>query len=354
MPTITLSRDQIIDRYQERIAANKGRKLTSQERDRLIELFIERLQAVQDPDAISALCKAEIALLEQGYPQSSVSKNWLPKYRHAIQAAIRSGKLPLIDDQTCHRLPYEKMGVRYEARQHYALTHLKYDQETYARIAAQTIAKNNLKQDQLQPVQLERFLETAQRLLKSNDPYELVVALAAVTGRRFSEVIERGVFEPAEHLYEVLFRGQLKKRDTSSEATFLTPTLLPASEVVIAFERFRGMPPIQAMQGLTPVVINAQMNGVVNSVVAQQFEESEIIPVLKGESRVTIHNLRGVYGEIAVHFLLPTESRGSSVCATATGPSDPIERTATTEKFRSDRALFPLLPRGCAGATHHS
>jgi hypothetical protein len=305
MPAVVLSRDQIVALYRSRIAAGQGRKLSSAEGDRLIGLFIEQLQALQNPEAIRALCEAEIALLEEGYPQSSVSKNWLPKYRNAIQSAIRTGQLPLMDDQTCHRFPYEKLGVRYEAREHYALTFLKYDQETYARIAAQTITNNNRKQDELQPVQFTPYLEVAQQLLQSDDPYELAVAIAAVTGRRFSEVVERGIFELTHHPYEVMFKGQLKKRDHSSEVAFLTPTLLPAQEVVAAFVRFRAMPPIEAMQGLTPTVINTRMNALINKVVAERFEETGIIPVLDGESRVTIHNLRGVYGEIAVHFFCP-------------------------------------------------
>ncbi len=68
--------------------------------------------------------------------------------------------------------------------EHWALTYLKYSRAHYEQFAQSTIRNNNLKQDSLQPVNLSLYLERVSSLLESDDPLELAIALAAVTGRR--------------------------------------------------------------------------------------------------------------------------------------------------------------------------
>ncbi|NJR54521.1 MAG: hypothetical protein HC768_07840 [Acaryochloris sp. CRU_2_0] len=82
--------------------------------------FITTLLPLRDPEAIRSLCQQELAELEQTYD----SQDYLPIYEGAIATAIRSGQLPLIDQQTAERLSYTKQGVSYVQRTHYALRFL--------------------------------------------------------------------------------------------------------------------------------------------------------------------------------------------------------------------------------------
>src|SRR6185436_18736189 len=95
----------------------------------------------------------------------------------------------------------------------------KYDPATYARLRGQTIEQNNARQDDLQPVQVDAYLATITELLTENDPHTLTAALAAATGRRHSEVVARGSFQPTDHPYVLSFSGQQKKRDGQISAT---------------------------------------------------------------------------------------------------------------------------------------
>ena len=78
------TRDEIIANFRERIQTSKHTKLRKVELEELIEIFITRLQSLDDSESIKQLCEAEIALLEEGYKPPSVGKNYLPKYRKAI------------------------------------------------------------------------------------------------------------------------------------------------------------------------------------------------------------------------------------------------------------------------------
>jgi integrase len=274
----------------------------------LIESFLGLLRGAQGKEEIAALCRAELAMLEEGYAQASVGKVHLPKYRNAIKAAMADGRLPMTRE-TSRRYEYTKRGSGEVgvAEEHLALSFLKYDQATYLAIAGQAAERNNAKQDALKPVALGRYLERVRELLGSENPFELAVGIAAATGRRFSEVVAKGSLKPTELPYWVRFAGQLKKR--ASVGSYLTPCLVPAEEVIRALRRLRRHPRIVPLTGETPDKINRSLSNSVKRVVGQHFQATEIVPVLEGEAAVSVHNLRGVYGEICIHFFCPP-SRG--------------------------------------------
>ncbi|MBM0744734.1 hypothetical protein JOY44_24565 (plasmid) [Phormidium sp. CLA17] len=170
-----------------------------------------------------------------------------------------------------------------------------------------TTIKNNLKQDDLQPIRADRFLNKAKDLLTRETPYEWAVGLLAVTGRRFSEIVAKGEFKPTHHPYAISFRGQLKKgiQDIEKAQTFLIATLIDADKVLKAIYKFRAHPRIQELAELSPDDINSRLNTSVRHYIKSSFEDSEVLPVLPGEKAVTAHNLRGAYAEIATHFFCP-------------------------------------------------
>ncbi len=295
------TRDEIIANFRERIQQKARFKLKKIELEELIELFITRLQSLDDSESIKQLCEAEIALLEEGYKPPSVGKNYLPKYRKAIALAIEEQRLEL-NNHNSHSYTYFKDGAEHLTTEHWALTYLKYDRASYEQFAQSTIRNNNLKQDSLQPVNLSLYLEQVSSLLESDDPLELAIALAAVTGRRYSEVMARGHFEPTDHPYQVHFSGQLKKRGAVDSYT--TFTLVPTTQVLAAFDKFRNHPTISNLQDASIEEIN-KLNTPINRSCKQYFQDTGLVPVLVGEAGVTIQNLRGIYGEIAVHLFCP-------------------------------------------------
>jgi hypothetical protein len=303
---VTLSRQLIIDRYRQRIATSERTRLTKTDLAELIIEFIDRLAIIKTKAKIQELCTAEIALLEEGYPQATIGKVYLPMYRKSIQAAVDDGLLPLTKN-TSREYTYSKRnsGETGQAIDHFALDYLKYDSATYSLFAGISAERNNLKQDNLQPVNPDVFLAVAADLLDSVNPFDLAVGIAATTGRRFSEIVAKGTMTSTNDLYWISFAGQLKKRTEAN--SYLTPCLLPATIVLDAMERFRQHPRIAALADFSAIEINRSLADSVKRSVIRNFGDTGIVPVLPSESAVTVHNLRGVYGEICTHFFCPPD-----------------------------------------------
>ena len=305
------TRDSIIHKFRDRIQARERVKLRSAELEQLAECFAHELielsqQGKDDEQTIQALAQGEIALLEEGYPRQSVSGQYLSTYRKAIEAAIASGEIPLTEinsyDKHWEKRDGSDEGVE---REHYALKHLKYDQTTYKRLREQSTAHNNQRQDDLQVVPLQRYLAQVSSLLEGNDSRHLAIAIAALTGRRITEVICKGHFEKTDYPYALHFSGQQKKAEAVS---FDILTLLPAQQVLEAVERFRGL------RAIAPLVDEGaghgdarvtSLNGRINTQVRKLFEFTGIVPVPHGFKSVSIHRLRGIYGAISIHYFCP-------------------------------------------------
>jgi len=306
---LDLSREEIIAQYRQRIQKGDRTKLSKHELEQLALHFVDRLKSLNSPAQIKALCEAEIALLQEGYPQATIAGNQLPLYRQLIKDAIKTGTLPLTDENS-HVVAWTKRntGEPGQTQEHFALDYLKYDQATYQQIRGEVTAANNSRQDNLQRVPLQRYLDTAVELLASNDERHLAIALAALTGRRHTEVISKGQFHMTHHSYLVHFQGQQKKQINEGEAAhgFDILTLVPATQVLGGIERFRTLPVIQQLEGVDSKdprmrVLNTRIDREVKCL----FQDSGIVPVLTGKKTVSIHRLRGVYGAIAIHFFCP-------------------------------------------------
>ena len=293
-------RDDIINDYRDRIAQNMRSKLSKHERFILADSFIDLLGYCQSEEDCRILCEAEIALLEEGYPQASIANQYLPEWRKAIASAVEEGRLPRME------LKPNEYGKKYE---HWALYHLIYSNEVYRALKRKTTAKNNKKQDDLQPVRADRFISTARTLLEKDNPLEQAAGLLALTGRRFSEIVTFGEFWQTEHPYAIAFKGQLKKGllDVRDAETFLIATLVESKGVIEALERFRKDHRIVELQNLDPDEINSRLNTSVRHHIKREFQDNGLVPILKGEKSVSAHNLRGVYGTIAIRFFCPAQ-----------------------------------------------
>ncbi|MBE7384745.1 MAG: hypothetical protein F6J95_025440 [Leptolyngbya sp. SIO1E4] len=311
--TYDLSRSEIIETLRLRLQKNSRAKLTSKERSLLTLMFkdklVEMAQSGTDTrDAIERLCKAEITLLEEAYPASSINSYYLPKYTKVIRDAIAAKEIPL-NYQNSYERQWNKQdgsGTGVE-RRHHALDFLVYDYQTQIKLRGITTKHNNTRQDNMKPVNLDRYMEKVQELLQSNDTLELIVGIAAATGRRHTEVVSLGQFKLQDHPYLLTFSGQQKKADAIE---FDILTLLPAVDVLAALNRLREKPEMIEIEGKPSEHPNVRrINAWVNRGVHRLLGDTQIVPVLEGFKTVSIHRLRGLYGAIAIHYFCPEHKR---------------------------------------------
>jgi regulator of replication initiation timing len=136
-------------------------------------------------------------------------------------------------------------------------------------------------------------------------PESLTIAIAALTGRRFAEVVSVGKFELTEHPYQLLFSGQQKKQNPEPYLIF---TLIPAQEVWSLIQEYRTLPLIESLSGLDdehPLMGN--LNDRVNRDVHNLLGNTGIVPIPQGYKTISIHRLRGLYGRIIVHYFCPPD-----------------------------------------------
>ncbi|MEO1148681.1 MAG: protelomerase family protein [Cyanobacteria bacterium J06638_22] len=296
--TFDHSREELIERFRQRIQRGDRTRLYKTERAELALHFVDRLQHCQSEADAKALCQAEMDLLEEGYPIASVANKYLPEWRKVIEQAVEDGRL------STQSLEPNEFGKQYP---HWGLKYLLYPNAVQKDLKEKTTIANNQKQDNLKPVRADRYIQTARDLLAGKSPQEWEAGLLALTGRRFSEIAAKGTFEPVDHPYAIAFKGQLKRgmQDPEYEPTYTIATLVEATEIIEALERFRAHPRVQELVDLDPVQINSRFNGSVRYHIRQRFEYTHLIPVLAGEKSVSAHNLRGVYATIATHFFCP-------------------------------------------------
>jgi DNA primase len=142
---MTQYRNTIIEQFRDRIANNQRTRLYQTDLQELIYSFVQHLATLKTKAQIKAFCLSEIALLEEGYPRSSVGKIYLPKYRAAIKDAIYDKILPLTK-ATSRKYAYEKRntGETGTTIDHISLDYLKYDQETYEQFAPSASGRSTI------------------------------------------------------------------------------------------------------------------------------------------------------------------------------------------------------------------
>jgi hypothetical protein len=204
--TFDTTRAEIVAAMEQRIENGDRTKLTKKELEELIAILVAKLVEMNalgtdTKAAIDRLCAAEQALLEMAYPPSSINSVYFPRYTKAIKAAIEAGRISLNGKNSYPRrwtkrnpLPGEPSSG--SKSRHYALDGFTYPIEVQAQLRAATTQNANARQDDRQPVDLDAYLGKINLLLASNDPIDLIIAIAAVTGRRHTEVVSLGQLHP--------------------------------------------------------------------------------------------------------------------------------------------------------------
>ncbi len=301
-----LTRAEIVERFRERIGQGKRNKLGSNELGQLIQYFIAALQELDTQSQIKALCAAEIALLEEGYKQNTVAFDYLPKYRKAIEAAIADGTLPTTPDNSHRYLHTQRVtGIESERSEHYALTYLKYDTQTYESLDSRSQQTNRHHQLNLKFVNPQRYLEELAALLHSDHKFAArhqAIAIAGLTGRRIGEVLARGRFSLTEHPYLLKFEGHSK----TDRQAYNVVTLMPAEQLLPSIEQFRGAEEIVPLLNLEGEALNQALNKLdvqVNRECKRYL--GEIVPPLEDREGVSVHNLHSLWGAISAYFFCP-------------------------------------------------
>ncbi|WP_017302650.1 protelomerase family protein [Nodosilinea nodulosa] len=314
------TRAEIVAAMEARIDNRDRTKLTKKELEELIAILVAKLVdmntlGTDTKAAIDRLCAAEQALLERAYPRSSINSVYFPRYTKAIKSAIEAGRITLNGKNSYPRRwtkrnpsPGEPSSGS-EAR-HYALDGFTYPIEVQAQLRAATTQNANARQDDRQPVDLDAYMGKINLLLASNDPIDLIIAIAAVTGRRHTEVVSLGQLQPQVgemaqlipqgHPYLLRFTGQQK----AAKPAYDVLTLVPAQDVLLAVETLRASADIHDLDGVASddprmEALNARVNRRVVKVL------DEVLPTPKGFTNISIHRCRAVYVPIALHFFCP-------------------------------------------------
>ena len=286
------SRTQIVAAFRDRLRNHCRTKLRLQERQALVVGFRERLihmaqQGTDTPEAILALCQAEMALLLEGYPESTLTSAYLPPYRSVIHEAIASGALPLTSQNSYPLTPADRHEAI--ARRHYALDGL----------AALPTREPAPPTERPSHVDLDRFLAVTQALLVSLDPIDLLLGVLAVTGRlpmtvlalshlRVTAVGSFNRLARHAHPYLLTFTPASQRPET-------LVTLQPATDVLAALSKLRVDPWIGQLDS-TPT---PQLPTVIEQI---QRHAQRIF----GLSRIVEpHRLQDLYGAIALHYFCP-------------------------------------------------
>jgi len=301
-----LTREEIVTRFRQRITQADRTRMTREERELLTLLLKDQCislhqQGEDTYDRLQDLCAAEKALLLEGYPAGSVNSVYLPAYTRLLKEAIATGQIKLTEQNSFNKSWAKRDGSETGSTQtYYPLTLLTLDKETQNQLRGLTAQNNNTRQDSLVTVELDAYLEQCEALLDSDEPETLAVALAALTGRRHTEVVSKGTFTATEHPYKLRFEGQQK----DETPPFDILTLVPVKTLLPHLERFRALPAVQALHGKghDDSGVTA-FNTRVNTRVKKHF--ADLVPVLEGFKTVSIHRLRALYGAIAIHFFCP-------------------------------------------------
>lgn len=301
-----LTRDEIINRFRDRITQSKRTKLYKDELGQLILHFIDRLQPMKSAAKIRALCEAEIALLEEGYPQSTLASDYIPKYRKAIVDAIAQGKIPTTRSNSHHYTHIQRVtGVETERFEHYALTYFKYDKEVYESLDKRSADTNRTRQVSLRKVNPHDYLLKLEELLDAQDKFAArlqAIAIAGLTGRRIGEVLAKGSFQLCVHPHLLRFEGHQK----THVAPYDIVTLIPAQQLLEYIEQFRASDEIHPLLELEGSALSKAINQLDVQINRECVKHlSSIVPPLSARSSISIHNLRSLWGAISVWLFCP-------------------------------------------------
>lgn len=293
----------------------RDEKLTDRDRS-VIAPFLTALETAKTEKEIERICNDALDLIKDEAISRSRKKpkelnlntasKICTRFRKAIadwQRGNMSGLSYLASESDA------KGGYAYRGRCHLALNYLKFPTEFYQAAIAPSQNKRESRRAEQEVVtvsQINQYLEVTDRLLNSYNWQELLVSIIAATGRRFSEGIKTGIFEPVSR-YKLRFKGQLKH----GRSDYVMPCLIDATRLAEALRRLRKMPEMIAISDQSLQDIASGKNSVVNSIVSEVYSFWPALPASKGRTNdegkgtLSTRSLRYAYAAIVCYFFKP-------------------------------------------------
>ena len=270
----------------------------------LWEEFFPAIEAAGDDEArIAQICQDEIANWRSRPQMKNISSLRTPmtETRNRIKKT-----LPLTEGNSW-------LNPRTHLREHLSLKYLNFTVEEWAQMNA---SSGKSFQQRLEEQQFfrdpEQIVAVAVKLLKSNQWTDLVVGLAALTGRRLAEVLKTGKIYPCTP-YTVMFAGQLKRKDKVLDP-YEIPVLYEASLVLDAWERLRGLLDCSTLE---VEQISHDYSPAAREAANRWFRD--LVPVRAGHDDLYTHLFRTIYGRIALFYFCPPRVNELQYLATIQG-----------------------------------
>lgn len=316
----------------------------------------EQLRDCNDPATIEPIAKAENGYLRDRFKINSLGTQLSSNGYYRL---IRS--IPLVDGLNAYQIQkFDKQGRVVENKlEHLFFKYCGLTEEEWAERNTTTRILTRLDGESAAIVPLD-YLTAIRETMRDSTPWPVCAALIAATGRRPHEIVCRAKFELAGE-YALSFSGQGKKR--GSEPYFTIATLLPAQEILKAFESFRSSWELQGIVTHCLAVseevesqneeIDKLTNKLINRQVARAF--SAFIQPRPGESTINCKALRAAYVALVVKRDKGEEAMGQQMLFAARqlghfiddSPSDKdLANLVTTVGYSDFKILgeVPLMP----------
>src|SRR5579864_8140130 len=234
--------------------------------------------------------------------------------------SLRSLNTPMIDTRNAIK---EQLAVTEEnswinprtgEREHLGLRYMNFSQQEWAAMHALT---EEGRQKRLEGQQLlndpDAIVQRGASLPQSQRWEDITVGLAAVTGRRLTELLKTAAFHPMSP-YTVQFEGQLKQK-AELLAPYEIPTLLPADLVIEASLKLRST--LDCSQ-LSNTEVERRYGPIARQAADRHF--AGLVPKRTGrENNLFVHLFRGIYGTIAIYHFCPSVIHDLTYRATIEG-----------------------------------
>jgi Telomere resolvase ResT/TelK catalytic domain len=265
------------------------------------------LEQAETEEAIKQICEAEI-------------QAWRDE-RPGLKSEYSLSR-PLTD--TCTEIKKRMSGIQRQ----FALQYMTFSTEKWSDLNDGTRARLEQRlEHQKLLMEPDKIVAVATELLSSEEWPELVVGLAATTGRRLIELLQVGQFE-VRTTYSVTFSGQAKRKDDDELPLYEIPTLCPSSLVLDAFNRLRLL---LDTTGLEKREVSQRYGPAAREAARAHF--GTLIPAREGKADIINHTFRTVYSRIAVRYYCPPTIADVHFMATIQGHYDKLQES--DEKRRS-------------------
>ncbi|MGB3491311.1 MAG: protelomerase family protein [Elainellaceae cyanobacterium] len=124
--TLDNTREEIVEKMRNAIQKGRKKKLSSTDFQELAIILTGKIihlnrAKADNKETVKAICDAEIQMLEEGYPQSSLNSKYLPIYTGQVKDAIAQNKIQLTKLNS-----YPKETSQGVIQKHFALEYLTY------------------------------------------------------------------------------------------------------------------------------------------------------------------------------------------------------------------------------------